>query len=146
MSYLIFFKKIKGRYRERGDISYNSHKVFHRWVFFSTAQCCRQQGNVHYFLSNYRSSLLQPAVSKKRCTFFMSEENYCGHLASNRPRLISRFCFHLNYFYVCQDYCGLPLYFCLPLLVYTVTGVVLCGREHGVLFSDPLCVSGWPQL
>lgn len=35
MSYLIFFKKIKGRWRKRGNILYNSHKIFHRGLFFS---------------------------------------------------------------------------------------------------------------
>lgn len=93
---------------------YNSHKIFHRWVFFSTIRWCVKQENVYYCVSNYRSTLLQSTVSKRQCTFFTSEENYCGHFASNRLRLISWFYIYLNYFYVCQDKYGLPLYFCLP--------------------------------
>lgn len=111
---LNFLQKIKGRKRERRDLLYNSHKIFHRLLFFSTIHWCGQQENVYYYVSNYRSTLLQSTISKRQCTFFKSEENYCGHLASKRLRLLSRFYIYLNYFYVCQDKYGLPLYFCLP--------------------------------
>lgn len=105
-------KKIKED-RGRGEM-YNYLKIFLRWVFFSIIQWCWEQENVYYCVSNYRRTLLQFTVSKRQCTFFMSEENYCGHLASNKLRLTSRAYIYLNYFYVCQEKFGLPLYSCLP--------------------------------